>query len=53
MTRRGVLLHVEIPDIDIQEFNAWQDFKRTIVRDEYIFLKKEEEKQEELVIQGK
>jgi hypothetical protein len=52
MTRREVLSYVEIPDVDIQEFNAWQDFKRTFVRDEYIFLKKEEEKQEELVIQG-
>ncbi len=53
MTRREVLLYVEIPDVDIQEFNAWQDFKRAFIRDEYIFLKKEEEKQEELVIQGK
>ena len=52
MTRREVLLYVEIPDVDIQEFNAWQDFKRELVRDEYIFLNKEEEKQEELVIQG-
>ncbi len=52
MTRREVLSYVEIPDVDIQEFNAWQDFKRAFVRDEYIFLKKEEEKQEELVIQG-
>jgi hypothetical protein len=52
MTRREVLLYVEIPDVDIQEINAWQDFKRAFVRDEYIFLKKEEEKQEELVIQG-
>jgi hypothetical protein len=52
MTRREVLSYVEIPDVDIQEINAWQDFKRTFVRDEYIFLKKEEEKQEELVIQG-
>jgi hypothetical protein len=52
MTKREVLLYVEIPDVDIQEFNAWQDFKGAIVRDEYIFLKKEEDKQEELVIQG-
>jgi len=51
MTRREVLLYVEIPDIDIQELNAWQDFKGAIVRDEYIFLKEEEEKQEEVVIQ--
>ena len=51
MTKREVLLYVEIPDIDIQEFNAWQDFKGAIVRDQYIFLKEEEEKQEEVVIQ--
>ena len=53
MTRREVLSYVEIPDVDIQEFSAWQDFKRAFIRDEYIFLKKEEEKQEELVIQRK
>ena len=53
MTRREVLSHVEIPDVDIQEFSAWQDFKRVLIRDEYIFLKKEEENQEELLIQRK
>ena len=43
MTRREVLSYVEIPDVDIQEFSAWQDFKRAFIRDEYIFLKKEED----------
>jgi hypothetical protein len=51
MTRREILLFVEIPDIDIEELNAWQDFKGAFAMDEYIFLKKEEEKQEELVMQ--
>ncbi len=53
MTRREVLSYVDIPDVDIQEFSAWQDFKSVFIRDEYIFLNKEEEKQEELVIQRK
>jgi len=50
MSRREVLLSVEIPDIDIQEFAAWEDFKGAFARDEYIFLNKEEEKKEKLVI---
>jgi hypothetical protein len=45
-------LFVDIPDIDIQEINAWQDFKGAFAMDEYIFLTKEEEKQEEFVMQG-
>jgi hypothetical protein len=49
MTRREVLLSVEVPDIDIQEFTAWEDFKGAFARDEYIFLNKEEEK-EKLII---
>jgi hypothetical protein len=52
MSGREVLLFVEIPDIDIEEISAWHDFKGAFAMDEYIFLKKEEEKQEELVIQG-
>jgi hypothetical protein len=52
MTRREILLFVDIPDIDIEEFNAWQDFKEAFAMDEYIFLQKEEEKQEELIMQG-
>jgi hypothetical protein len=51
MTRREILLFVDIPDIDIEELNAWQDFKGAFAMDEYIFLKKEEGKQEELVMQ--
>jgi hypothetical protein len=50
MSRREVLLSVEIPDIDIQEFAAWEDFKGAFARDEYIFLNKEEEKKEKLAI---
>jgi hypothetical protein len=50
MTKREVLLSVEIPDMDIQEFIAWEDFKGAFVRDEYIFLNKEEEMEEKLVI---
>jgi hypothetical protein len=50
MTRREVVLLVEIPDVDMQEFNAWQDFKGAFARDEYIFLNNEEEKEEKLVI---
>ena len=46
MTRREVLLLVEIPDVDMQEFIAWEEFKGTFARDEYIFLNKEEEKEE-------
>ena len=46
MTRRKVLLSVEVPDVDIEEFNAWEDFKGAFARDEYIFLNKEEEKEE-------
>lgn len=50
MTRREVLLSVEIPDMDIQEFIAWEDFKGAFARDEYIFLNKEDEMEEKLVI---
>ena len=50
MTRREVLLLVEISDVDMQEFIAWEDFKGAFVRDEYIFLNKEEEMEEKLVI---
>lgn len=50
MTKREVLLSVEIPDMDIQEFIAWEDFKGAFARDEYIFLNKEEEMEEKLVI---
>jgi hypothetical protein len=46
MTRREVLLLVEIPDVDMQEFIAWGEFKGAFARDEYIFLNKEEEKEE-------
>jgi hypothetical protein len=34
MTRRKVLLSVEVTDVDIQEFNAWEDFKGAFARDD-------------------
>jgi hypothetical protein len=43
MTRREVLLSVEIPDVDMQEFNTWLNVKASLARAEYIFTNNEEE----------